>query len=194
MKLIKNTINILFILLYPIFCYSIEITLNGSYANSYSTSYQYTKTSYGLDIGFPLNQFMELNSGQTYTNEIYTYTDDYKKYLISKGNILPAGNLTQEYDTTDSFANLSIGLFNYYFSPSIYGGVLNRKSKFKDYFGQVSEEETPLTWDAGAALSIRMGRHFKLKITYRISPSGVNSPSGSPYYDNSYWGGITLSF
>ncbi|WP_397601869.1 hypothetical protein [Silvanigrella sp.] len=80
MKLIKNTINILFILLYPIFCYSIEITLNGSYANSYSTSYQYTKTSYGLDIGFPLNQFMELKSGQTYTNEIYTYTDDYKKW------------------------------------------------------------------------------------------------------------------
>lgn len=193
-KLIKFILMTFFVILGDSKIYSIEITINGSYANSYSTNYQYTKTSYGLELGVPLNQFMEIDSGQTYTNEIYAYNNDYKNYLLSKGTALPAGNLTQEYDTTDSYANLSLGLFNYYFSPSIYGGVLNRRTKSKDYYGQVTEEETPLTWDAGAALSIRVGRHFKFKITYRISPSGVNSPYGSPYYDTSYLGGITLSF
>ncbi len=170
-----------------------DLTLNGNYSVSYNSNYKYTKTSYGLDLGIPLNNYFELNFGDSITKEIYVYNDDYKNYLISKGNTFPAGDLTQEYNSADNYANLSLGLFSLYVSPSIYGGVVYRRSYFKDYVGTESSGDE-LTWNAGAALSIRLSRHFRFKVTYRISPSGVNSPYGNPYYDQSYSGGLTISF
>ena len=170
-----------------------DLTFNGSYSVSYNSEYKYKKISYGLDLGIPLGSYFELNLGDCITKESYVYTDDYKNYLISKGNTLPTGDLTQEYDSADSYANLSLGLFSLYVSPSIYGGVIYRRTYFMDYFGNESTGDA-VTWDAGAALSIRLGRHLRFKVTYRISPSGVNSPYGNPYYDQSYWGGLTISF
>ncbi|MGY3804300.1 hypothetical protein ACWNT8_09585 [Pigmentibacter ruber] len=175
--------------------FAIDITFNGNYSTSYTSTYKYTRTSYGLEIGLPINRFMQIEMGESFTSDLYEYNDAYRTYVASQGTkTLPAGQLTQQIDSTDTFTNLSIGLFNYYFSPSIYGGILNRKQKTKDIYGQESNDEVPLTWDAGASLSMRITRYFHLKITYRISPSGVNSPYGNPYYDQSYWGGITLSF
>jgi hypothetical protein len=170
-----------------------DLTFNGSYSVSYNSEYKYTRVSYGLDLGIPLNNYFELNLGDCITKEIYVFTDDYKNYFISKGNNFPAGDLTQEFNSSDSYANLSIGLFSLYVSPSIYGGIIYRRTYFYDYFGAESSGNE-LTWDAGAALSIRLGRHLRFKLTYRISPSGVHSPYGSPYYDQSYWGGLTISF
>jgi hypothetical protein len=198
--LLKLTITIIFytmvIVSFPIHAQGnyFDLTFNGSYLNSYTSSYQYTKTSYGIDLGIPLNRYFELNLGESVSKETYIFTDDYKNYLISKGNSFPQGNLTQEYDSNDTYANLSLGLFSLYVSPSIYGGLMNREIYFRDYFGTVSTDTEKLTWDAGAALSIRLSRHLRFKVTYRISPSGVNSPYGNPYYDQSYWFGLTLSF
>ena len=171
----------------------IDLTLNGSYSNSYTSDYKYTRTSYGLDLGIPLGNYFELNIGHTITNDSYVYTTEYKNYLINKGNTLPAGDLIQEYNTKDTFSNLSVGLFNSYIIPSIFGGIVYRKIYFKDYYGTESTGDE-LTWNAGAALSIRLGRHIRLKISYNISPSGISSPSGSPNYNQSYLGGLTLVF
>ncbi len=180
---------------YPLYAQEnhFDLTFNGSYSVSNNTDYKYTKTSYGLDLGIPLSNYFELNFGDSITKEIYVYTAEYKNYFISKGNTFPAGDLTQEYHSSDTYANLSVGLFSLYISPSIYGGVIYRRIYFKDYYGTESTGDE-LTWDAGAALSIRLSRHFRLKVTYRISPSGVNSPNGNPYYDHSYSGGLTISF
>ncbi|APJ03550.1 hypothetical protein [Silvanigrella aquatica] len=190
--------KIIFIFLFSVystkFIYAVEITLNGNYANSYTSSYQYTKITYGLDISIPLGNYFEFNFGETISDEQYTYNDEYKNYLISKGNTLPAGKLTQSYKSTDNYGNLSLGIFSYNISPSIYGGIVDRDSYFKDYYGQETNDYGYITWNAGAALSIHVGRHFAIKVTYRISPSGVNSPSGTTYYDQSYTGGLTLRF
>ena len=198
--LLKFNITIIFFFLIhlctPIYAQGnyFDLTFNGNYIVSYNSDYKYTKISYGLDLGIPLNRFFELNIGDCITRENYIYTEDYKNYLISKGSSFPPGNITQEYDSNDIYANLSLGLFSLYVSPSIYGGVLNRQSYFRDYYGTVSTDNQNLTWDAGAALSIRLSRHLRFKVTYRISPSGVNSPYGYPYYDQSYWVGLTISF
>ena len=195
MKILILFISILAALSCQKSSFGIDISFNGNYSTSYTSTYKYTRTSYGLEIGLPLNRFMQLELGESYTSDLYEYNDAYKTNLTSQGaTSLPAGKLTQQIDSTDTYTNLSVGLFNYYFSPSIYGGIMNRKQKTKDIYGQESNDEVPMTWDAGAALSIRITRYFHLKITYRISPSGVNSPYGNPYYDQSYWGGITLSF
>lgn len=196
----KTIIIIIFyiIILKNFFTYAREnyfdLTINGSYVNNYSSTYKNTKTSYGIDLGIPLNQFFELNFGETITNETYVFTDEYKNYLISKGNTLPLGNLIQKYDASDTYANLSLGLFNLYVSPSIYGGLMNRQIYFRDYYGQETNESENITWNVGAALSVHLSKHLRFKVTYRISPSGVNSPYGNPYYDQSYWGGLTIIF
>ncbi len=170
-----------------------DLTLNGNYSTNYTSSYKYTRTSWGIDLGIPLGNYFEINIGECITRDLYEYNDEYKNFLISKGNSFPPGDLSQEYNIEDTYANLSFGLFNKYVSPSIYGGLLNRQIYYRDYYGQTTHDSEPLTWDAGAALSIYMGRHLRLKVTYRISPSGVSSPSGDKYYDEAYWLGLTIS-
>lgn len=191
----RNALILIFLLLtFAHATYALELTFNGNYSTSYTSIYKYTRTSYGLEIGFPLNRFMKLEIGESFTSDVYEYRDDYREYLISQGvTSLPAGTLSQKIDSTDTFSNLSLGLFNYYFSPSIFGGVLYRQQKSKDIYGRENNEDSAVTWDAGAALSLRITRYVHFKITYRISPAGVSSPSGNPYYDQSYWGGITVS-
>jgi hypothetical protein len=170
-----------------------DITFNGSFQSSFTTNYKYTKTSYGIELGIPLSSFFEINIGESFATSKYIYTDEYKAYLTSKGISLPTGDLTQEYLTTSTYGNISIGLFGYYLSPSIYGGVMNSQTRYKDFFGVETSKQENLSWDAGAALSIRLSRYLKFKINYRISPSNINTASGAPLYDQSYTGGLTIS-
>ncbi|KAB8033777.1 hypothetical protein [Fluviispira multicolorata] len=170
-----------------------NLTINGNYQTSYSSTYKNTQLTWGVELGIPLFQYLELSLGKSYTKDTYEYTDDYKNSLTNKGLVLPAGTLTQENDTSDTYINLTLSPIWTYINPSIFGGFLMRNVCSRDYFGDNTCENQALTWNAGGAISFYLSQYLRIKFSYKISPSGY-SLNQKKYYDETITAGITFVY
>ncbi len=166
-----------------------DLSLNGNYQTSYASTYKYTRTFGEIELSIPMNSYMEFTTGEDITIEKYNFTEDYKQFLIDKGLDLPPGDILRETKTFDTYANMGVGMYAWNVAPSIFGGIIHRHQCSQDYISGSSCDDVPITWNAGATVSIYMNPHFRFKFTYKISPSV--SYYGNSKYDETYSAGIT---
>ncbi len=167
-----------------------ELSLSGNYQTSYDKNYKYTRTSGNADLSIPLNNYMEFSTGEDVSIEKYDFTDEYRDYLISRGLTLEPGEVVQKTETYDTYANMGFGMYAWNVAPSVFAGLMNRHQCSEDYISGNECDNVPITWNAGAAVSVFVTSHFKLKFTYKISPSVTYY--GTKKYDESYTGGISF--
>lgn len=157
----------------------LDISLSGSYQKAHSHYSTNLRRSLGLELGIPLSAYLSLAVGHTIVQSNTEYNEKYREVLVARGLRDLPPKLTQSYQTNDTTVNAAIGVALGALRPSLFGGALWRRSCSEDTFYDEGCEKDPVTWNAGAGLSIFLTQSMRFKVSYRISPSDQDQDADS---------------
>jgi hypothetical protein len=148
-----------------------DVSLSGSYTSDVRKYLQSSRKSFGVELGLPVTDFIDLSIAHTNILDREVYNDLYKQIKKSQGVSVPEGDIEQITRSLDSSVNTGIGYQIGYVKPTLFGGALWRRSCLEDTFESYGCIDQDVTWNAGVAVSVYVTMSTRFRMSYRRSPS-----------------------
>lgn len=171
----------------------IDISLSGSYQSDIQKYLTSTRRSLGLELGLPINSFLDLSLGHTQIQDRDNYNHIYRDVKKSQGVAVPDGELEQNTQIVDTSFNAAVGYTFGFIKPTFFGGALWRRSCLEDTYQDYGCIDQDVTWNAGLGLSTYITTNTRFRVSYRRSPS-ASQESVKKNYDELTSIGLTWSF